>query len=105
MAASRPAPSFPRTRELEAPRVLLLMYPLHFGRFGGRWGSPTLYYGVMVFYVIVGVTPFVLMATGLLMYWNRSFSKKWRRARLKQYAPSAALAGGPVTDRQPSRVR
>jgi uncharacterized iron-regulated membrane protein len=73
-------------------QAILFMYPLHFGRFGGRWGSPTLYYGVMVLYVVIGVTPLVLMVTGLLMYWNRSFSKKWRRFR----ARSGSRVGGRV---------
>jgi len=61
-----------------ATRAILFMYPLHFGRFGGRWGSVP-FYGVMVFFVLVGVAQFALMASGVLMYWNRSFSKKWRR--------------------------
>jgi uncharacterized iron-regulated membrane protein len=61
-------------------KAVLFMYPLHFGRFGGRWGQP-MFYSVMVVYVIIGVMPFVLMATGLLMYWNRSLSKKWKRMR------------------------
>lgn len=59
-------------------QIIRLMFPLHFGRFGGRWG-PTAFYGVMVVYVLVGIAPFALMVTGLLMYWNRSFSKRWRR--------------------------
>ena len=75
-------------------QAVLLMYPLHFGRFGGRWGSPTLYYGVMVLYVVIGVTPFVLMVTGLLMYWNRSFSKKWRRFGMR----SKSAVGGVLPD-------
>jgi uncharacterized iron-regulated membrane protein len=63
-----------------ATRATLFMYPLHFGRFGGHWNS-TVFYGVMVLYVVLGVSPFVLMVTGFLMYWNRSFVKKWRRIR------------------------
>jgi uncharacterized iron-regulated membrane protein len=55
---------------------------LHFGRFGGRW-NPVAFYGVMVIYVIIGLMPLVLMFTGVLMYWNRSLVKKWRRARAK----------------------
>jgi uncharacterized iron-regulated membrane protein len=74
-------------------QAILLMYPLHFGRFGGRWGSPFLFYGVMVVYVVIGVTPFVLMVTGLLMYWNRSLSKKWRRARARARANALVPAG------------
>ena len=67
-------------------KAILFMYPLHFGRFGGRWNRTTLY-GVMVLYVVLGLTPFVLMVSGVLMYWNRSLSKKWRRHRARSSAP------------------
>jgi uncharacterized iron-regulated membrane protein len=66
-------------------KAILFMYPFHFGRFGGRWGTVA-FYGVMVLYVVLGVAPFALMITGMLMYWNRSLSKKWRR----MMAPSPA---------------
>lgn len=66
-------------------RATLFMYPLHFGRFGGHWNS-SVFYGVMALYVVLGVSPFVLMVTGLLMYWNRSFVKKWRRMRARSGA-------------------
>jgi uncharacterized iron-regulated membrane protein len=59
-------------------QLIQLMYPIHFGRFGGRWG-PGAFYAVMVAYVLLGLAPVVLMVTGSLMYWNRSWSKKWRR--------------------------
>ena len=61
-----------------ATQLQQLMYPLHFGRFGGRWGG-FLFYAVMVLYVIIGLAPPTLMVTGLLMYWNRSLSKKFNR--------------------------
>jgi uncharacterized iron-regulated membrane protein len=61
-------------------QAILFMYPLHFGRLGGHWNTTALF-GVMVLYVILGIAPFVLMVTGLLMYWNRSLVKKWRRSR------------------------
>jgi len=64
-----------------ASQAVLLMYPLHFGRFGGRWGT-TAFYGVMVLYILIGLAPVALMVTGLLMYWNRSLSKKFRRSRV-----------------------
>src|SRR5262245_13795070 len=63
-------------------QAILFMYPLHFGRFGGRWNAVA-FYGVMVLYVIIGLSPFALMMTGLLMYWNRSLVKKVRRWRLR----------------------
>ena len=59
-------------------RATLFMYPLHFGRFGGHWG-PAALYGVMVVYVVLGLSPVALLVTGVLMYWNRSLVKKWRR--------------------------
>lgn len=63
-----------------ASQVTLLMYPLHFGRFGGRWGSVASY-GVMTAYLIVGLAPVALVVTGLLMYWSRSLSKRLKRPR------------------------
>ena len=60
-------------------QAILFVYPLHFGRFGGRV-NPAVFYGVMVVYVVIGIAPFVLMVTGLLIYWNRSLSKKRKRA-------------------------
>ena len=79
-------------------QAILFMYPLHFGRFGGHWNT-FVFYGVMVFYVIIGTSPFVLMVTGLLMYWNRSFVKKVRRVRGKAHRPLGTLAGGTVDSR------
>jgi uncharacterized iron-regulated membrane protein len=79
------------------------MYPLHFGRFGGHWNTTALY-GVMVLYVILGIGPFVLMVTGLLMYWNRSLVKKWRRMRARGTAPGAGLAGDVMSGPHPSRL-
>jgi uncharacterized iron-regulated membrane protein len=84
-------------------QATLFMYPLHFGRFGGHW-SPAAFYGVMVGYVVLGIAPFALALTGLLMYWNRSLVKKWRRLRGHARRPST-LAGGVVRRPQPSRVQ
>ena len=81
-----------------ATQTILLMYPLHFGRFGGRWGSSVAFYGVMVLYVALGVAPCVLFVTGLLMYWNRSLVKKWRRFRAP-VAPPAVERLRPVAGR------
>ena len=63
------------------------MYPLHFGRFGGRWGT-FVFYSVMTLYVILGLSPVLLTVTGFLMYWNRSLSKKFKRAAVSRPAPS-----------------
>src|SRR5258708_5164620 len=79
-------------------KAILFMYPLHFGRFGGRW-SPVAFYGVMVLYVVIGVAPFGLMISGFLMYWNRSLSKKWKRFR----SPSTFAVGRVLTASAPRR--
>jgi uncharacterized iron-regulated membrane protein len=94
-----------------ATKAILFMYPFHFGRFGGRLGSPLAYHGVMVLYVIIGIAPFALMVTGLLMYWNRSLSKKWRRALLARVArrpvsaSNAALPAGATPAPAPFALR
>jgi len=81
-----------------ATQAILLMYALHFRRFGGRWGSSAAFYGVMVLYVALRVAPFVLFVTGLLMYWNPSLVKKWRRFRAP-VAPPARERLRPVAGR------
>jgi uncharacterized iron-regulated membrane protein len=75
-------------------KAILFVYPLHFGRFGGRWHS-LWFYGVMVVYVLLGAAPFALMATGLLMYWNRSLSKKGRRVRVQSHSAIGSAAAAP----------
>jgi len=75
-----------------ATQAVLLMYPLHFGRFGGLWG-PFWYYAVMVAYILIGLAPPALMVTGFLMYWNRSLSKKWKRRQLATKLRQAAATG------------
>jgi uncharacterized iron-regulated membrane protein len=44
-------------------RVLNSFTPLHYGTFGGL---PT-----RIFYVFVGLTPLILLATGFVMWWYR----------------------------------
>lgn len=53
-------------------RLLNLRYPLHIGEYGG--------WPVRVFYVFVGLTPAVLYITGILMWWNRYWVPRRRRA-------------------------
>ena len=63
-----------------ATKFIKLMLPLHFGRFGERFGLGAFgLYAVMVIYVIVGLAAGALMVTGYLMYWNRYLSKRARR--------------------------
>jgi uncharacterized iron-regulated membrane protein len=61
-------------RFYEAPagvRLIRLMTPIHYGDVGGLF--------TRVLWIIVGLTPGVLFVTSLLMWWNRSLSKKWLR--------------------------
>jgi uncharacterized iron-regulated membrane protein len=70
-------------------KFIRLMLPLHFGRFGGRLGlGPVGIYGVLALYVIVGLAVPFLMITGILMYWSRSLSKKFKRHAMVRRAPS-----------------
>lgn len=55
-----------------AARVLNLRYPLHIGQYGG--------WPVRVLYVLVGLTPLLLFSTGCLMWWNRVWIPRRRRA-------------------------
>jgi uncharacterized iron-regulated membrane protein len=59
-------------------KMMRLMTPIHYGTFGG---STT-----RVLWIFVGVVPGMLFITSLLMWWNRSLSKKWRRAHLNNRA-------------------
>jgi len=63
-----------------ATKFLKLMLPFHYGRFGERlgWGSVGLY-GVMILYVILGLSVGLLAVTGFLMYWNRYLANRVRR--------------------------
>jgi uncharacterized iron-regulated membrane protein len=54
-------------------KIIRLMTPLHYGTFGGL---PT-----RLLWVIAGLLPGLLFMTGLLMWWNRSLSKKRRRMK------------------------
>lgn len=47
------------------------MFGLHFGTFAGHYSR--------VLWVLLGIVPALLFVTGLLMWWNRSLSKFWRR--------------------------
>ncbi|MDX1584267.1 MAG: PepSY-associated TM helix domain-containing protein [Thermoanaerobaculia bacterium] len=47
------------------------LYPLHIGRSGGIAHRLLL--------VLIGLTPSMLLVTGLVMWWNRSLRRSWRR--------------------------
>jgi outer membrane receptor protein involved in Fe transport/uncharacterized iron-regulated membrane protein len=60
-------------------KAVLALDPLHFGRFlAAGWPSLT----IRLFYLIIGLAPGFLFLSGVLMYWNRSLSKKWARRQL-----------------------
>jgi uncharacterized iron-regulated membrane protein len=60
-------------------RIVLLMMPVHYGRFGGV--------PVRVLWMVVGALPSFLFVTGCIMWWNRSLVKHVRR-----FAPGWWLA-------------
>jgi uncharacterized iron-regulated membrane protein len=53
--------------------VVAWIGPLHTGNYGGVW--------VKALYVIVGLAPALLFATGFLMWWNRVVIPRWRELR------------------------
>jgi uncharacterized iron-regulated membrane protein len=69
------------TRHEDVPLAARLqrdIYGLHFGTF---WGHPS-----RIAWVLIGLSPTLLFVTGLLMWWNRSLSK--RRASLPARRPA-----------------
>jgi uncharacterized iron-regulated membrane protein len=57
--------------------------PIHYGTFGG--------YTTRVLWIFAGLMPGTLFVTSLLMWWNRSLSKKWRRRAMR---PPQAVSTG-----------
>jgi uncharacterized iron-regulated membrane protein len=51
-------------------RFISLLTPLHFGY---DWGLT-----IKIIWAVLGCALPILSITGILMYWNRSLSKKWR---------------------------
>ncbi len=56
--------------------IVYWISPVHFGTFGGVT--------VKILWVVLGLAPAVLFATGSLMWWNRVLSKKWARLKAGQ---------------------
>ena len=63
-------------------QMMRLMTPVHYGTIGG--------YATRILWIMAGLMPGVLFVTSLLMWWNRSLSKK-RRKRLTQSAREPEL--------------
>lgn len=67
-------------------QIMRLMTPLHYGTIGG--------YATRVLWLLAGLSPAVLFVTSLLMWWNRSLSKKRKRHLVRagtEREPAAAL--------------
>ena len=60
--------------------IVFLMGPLHFGVY---WGMT-----VKILWAVLGFALSILAVTGILMYWNRSLGKQWRKWRIN---PTARL--------------
>jgi uncharacterized iron-regulated membrane protein len=68
----------------------------HFGRFGGTWGRTT--------WVVLGLTPAVLLVTGFIVWWRTQ--QRNRRARAEALAAeSAAPLGGEAPLTAAARAR
>jgi uncharacterized iron-regulated membrane protein len=89
--ASAPAPPMPRTGRQRRPlttggKILRGFSAAHYGTFGG-WPVKTLWF-------LVGLVPLVLVATSLLMWWNRVLNpalRRWRRRELNRVPAAVAL--------------
>ena len=74
-----------------APRgvqIIRLMTPLHYGDVGGP--------ATRILWIMIGLTPAVFFVTGLLMWWNRSLSKSWRRRHPRETAGAQTAVKGSV---------
>ena len=69
--------------------VLRWFYYLHFGNFAG-WKVKTLW-------VILGLSPLLLVVTGFIMWWNRVLSRDARASRRRAAAKAARRSTAPST--------
>jgi uncharacterized iron-regulated membrane protein len=58
-------------QEPSGMQIVRLMTPIHYGDVGGLF--------TRILWILIGLTPGVLFVTSLLMWWNRSLSKGFRR--------------------------
>jgi len=66
-------------QETSAMRLVRLVTPVHYGDVGGLT--------TRILWVAIGLAPGVLFVTSLLMWWNRSLSKRWSRYCAKLLTP------------------
>ncbi len=57
-------------------KFMLATYSIHFGDFGGTYSKAV--------WTVLGLMPAVLAISGILMWWNRYLSKKWRTLSERQ---------------------
>lgn len=67
------ATKHPARNQTAGDWIIWSMIPLHFGN---RWGMI-----VKIIWAVLGISIPVLAVTGVLMYWNRYLSKKWKKLR------------------------
>ena len=67
-----------------------LVGPVHFGNFGGL--------GVRLLWLVTGLAPGVLAATGLVLWWTRVVAPAWRRRGAARPIPRPAAPGIPLPD-------
>jgi uncharacterized iron-regulated membrane protein len=58
-------------QEPSGMRIVRLMTPIHYGDVGGLF--------TRILWIVIGLTPGILFVTSILMWWNRSLSKAFRR--------------------------
>jgi uncharacterized iron-regulated membrane protein len=58
--------------------IFRVLAPFHYGHFAG--------WGIRIIWTLSGLVPGILFVTSLLLWWNRSLSKKWKRARAKSHS-------------------
>ena len=65
--------------------VMAWIGPLHFGNFGGP--------GIRAVWLVAGLAPGLLAATGLILWWTRAVAPRWRRRRVPEAAPRPLHTG------------
>ncbi len=73
-------------------RFLELMRPIHFGR---EWGL-----AFQIIWAVLGLALPLLSITGVLMYWNRFLSNKWRKLRAADSRIVVQSRGLPTAGRE-----
>ncbi|MDE2904913.1 MAG: PepSY-associated TM helix domain-containing protein [Acidobacteriota bacterium] len=70
--------------------VMAWIGPLHFGNFGGP--------GIRAVWLVTGLAPGLLAATGLILWWTRVVAPRWRRRRVPEVALQPGAPVVPLAD-------